>query len=142
MVGPDGCGVGRGRRLGDPGLDAGWVGRRGRPVGGGGVGAPRLAQEAAVEDAAHVGLVAGPDDEQGDEEGRDVAEGDSNAGVVEGEPLRPLIDLRGHVPGGGGGLGAVESGVGLCGGGMGLGGGVVGGGGGLWVSLRRMRTVL
>ena len=98
MIGPDGCGVGRGRRLGDPGLDAGWVGCRGRPVGGGGVGAPRLAQDAAVEDAAHVGLVAGPDDEQGDEEGCDGAEGYSNAGVVEGEPLCPLVDLAATSP--------------------------------------------
>ncbi len=101
----------------------GWGGgsaRPGRWAGdGGGVG-PWLAHVAAVEDLTHVGLVAGPDDEQGYEERRDGPKGDPNAGVVEGEPFGALIDVCSHVPGGSGGVRV------LTGGAVGAVGGLVG----------------
>ncbi len=120
-------------------------GARGR---GGVCAGAGLAQEAAVEEAAHVGLVAGPDDEQGNVEHGDGIEQYPNTGVVEGEPFGLFVDVRCHVSGGGGGvrsLVAVSGGSGFMGGGGGFvggGGGFVGGSGGHCVGLWCMRTVL
>ncbi len=97
MVGGDHSYIGRGRHS-IAGGGRGWGGGHTSPggwawgVGGVGTGAG-LAQEAAVEDAGHVGLVEGPDDEQGDEECCDSPKGDPEAGVVEGQPFGSLIDV-------------------------------------------------
>lgn len=126
----DGPGGVDGRRAGQSGsLPAeGW------PPGVGGGRLPGLAHEAAVEDAAHVGLEAGPDDEEAEEECRHRPEGDPDAGVVEGEPLRPLVDVGGDVPVGGSrrvglvGVGVADGGQGVLGGDDGLVGVLRGGG--------------
>ena len=145
MVGGDHSHVRLGWR-GAPANGVGWGGGSawsGRWDGdGGGVG-PGLAHEAAVEDPTHVGLVAGPDYEQGDEERRDGPERDPDAGVVEGEPFSTLIGVCSHVPDGSGSVRVLTGGaVGAVGSLVGSGGGLVGGGDNLWVGLRRMSTVL
>lgn len=82
------------------------LGRRRRWPGGG------LAEQADVEDPAHVGFKTCPDDEEGEEEQGHRPKRDPHARVVQREPLGPLIDVGCDVsPSGRGEMGVILGGV-------------------------------
>lgn len=86
----------------DGGASAGGESRRRRRSGGvgSGCGSGRwLAPQAAIEDPAHAGLEAAPDEKEEQEEGGHGPEGNADGGGVQGKPFRPLIDLGGGVAG-------------------------------------------